>query len=373
MAVTLAPLDARGADRDALVAFLSGNEFPFHGTPRPTRDEVEARIAAGAYDPPDRLAWWLVEPARGTVGVVVVSDLDDDGPLLDLRLAEAHRGAGLAAPALRAVADAVFGSRPRVQRLEGSTREDHVAMRRAFARAGFVQESHHRQACPGPDGTVHASTGYALLRSDWLTGTTTPVPPLEAAPTGTDLVPTLGLPLTTDRLLLRRPTPDDVDAVLAYRSLPDVARYLFQEPWTRAVAEERLAVWSTGRFAGTDDAVVLLVERRDVPGVLGEVVLISRGWATGQVEVGYAFHPAAHGRGYATEAARAAVDLAVGRLAAHRVFARLDERNTPSARVCERLGMRREARLVENDLLEGQWSTELVYAVLGREWSQRGA
>ncbi|MBX9244172.1 GNAT family N-acetyltransferase [Actinotalea ferrariae] len=186
-------------------------------------------------------------------------------------------------------------------------------------------------------------------------------------------MPTLPLPVRTERLVLRRPTPHDVDAVLAYRSRPDVTRFLYQDAWTREVATAKLAAWSTAPFAETDDALVLLVERRDAPGVLGEVVLISRGWAAGQVEVGYAFHPDAAGRGYATEAAAAAVGLAFDRLAAHRVFARLDERNEASERVCLRLGMRHEARLVENDLLDGQPSTELVFAVLDREWPRPSA
>jgi RimJ/RimL family protein N-acetyltransferase len=35
-----------------------------------------------------------------------------------------------------------------------------------------------------------------------------------------------------------------------------------------------------------------------------------------------------------------------------------------SARLCERLGMRREAYLVENDIDGERWGSEYVYAVL---------
>ena len=47
---------------------------------------------------------------------------------------------------------------------------------------------------------------------------------------------------------------------------------------------------------------------------------------------------------------------------------RLEPRNAPSARVLERLGMRREARLVENEWVKGEWQSEDVYAILDREW-----
>lgn len=52
----------------------------------------------------------------------------------------------------------------------------------------------------------------------------------------------------------------------------------------------------------------------------------------------------------------------------HRVFARADDRNTAVHRLLERLGFRREARLVEADWFKGEWTTLRVYAVLEREW-----
>ncbi len=39
-----------------------------------------------------------------------------------------------------------------------------------------------------------------------------------------------------------------------------------------------------------------------------------------------------------------------------------------SARVLEKLGMRREAHLVENEWVKGEWQSELVYALLASEW-----
>ena len=75
------------------------------------------------------------------------------------------------------------------------------------------------------------------------------------------------------------------------------------------------------------------------------------------------------GNGYATEAARPLLDWAFGDLALHRVIGRTEARNTGSARVLEKLGMRREAHLVENEWVKGEWQSELVYAILDREWS----
>lgn len=50
-----------------------------------------------------------------------------------------------------------------------------------------------------------------------------------------------------------------------------------------------------------------------------------------------------------------------------RLFARVDAESTASARICERLSMRREAHLIENDRDERGWDSEYAYAILARE------
>ena len=65
--------------------------------------------------------------------------------------------------------------------------------------------------------------------------------------------------------------------------------------------------------------------------------------------------------------------LAFDDLGAHRVMGRLDARNTASARVLGRLGMRLEAHLVEDEWFKGEWSSTLVYAILDREWRSGAA
>ena len=60
--------------------------------------------------------------------------------------------------------------------------------------------------------------------------------------------------------------------------------------------------------------------------------------------------------------------IAFDDLGLHRVIGRLEARNAASARVLEKLGMRLEAHLVENEWVKDEWQSELVYAILDREW-----
>lgn len=181
------------------------------------------------------------------------------------------------------------------------------------------------------------------------------------------------LPLHTERLLLRGFMIDDLDDVHAYQSLPDVARYLYRDPRPLEHTREVLAQATELHFQGEGDALVLALQSRESTKVIGEVVLKWESRTARQAEIGYILHPSVAGRGYATEASRALLDVAFGHYRFHRVSARLDEENAASARICRRLGMRLEARLEENDVRDGVWGTELVYAMLDREWRSAGS
>ncbi|MET8978253.1 GNAT family N-acetyltransferase [Streptomyces sp. NPDC004539] len=182
------------------------------------------------------------------------------------------------------------------------------------------------------------------------------------------------LPLSTERLRLRLFTPDDLDDLHAYQGIPEVARYLYRPPLTRDKCAESLVRRSAGtRWAEDGDDLVVAVCRAQEPGVVGEIVLKLASARARQAEIGWVFHPAHGGQGYAAEAARAVAALAFEAFGVHRLFARLDTRNTGSVRVCERLGMAREAHLVENDLDgDGEWGSEYVYAVRADRWRAEG-
>lgn len=119
-------------------------------------------------------------------------------------------------------------------------------------------------------------------------------------------------------------------------------------------------------------AVELLPDDQGSAGrVVGDVGLCWRSDVHAHAEIGYVIHPDSQGHGYATEAAAAVVDLAFTGLGAHRVTGQIDARNLASAAVLERLGLRWEGHLVENEFVKGEWADEVIYAVLDRQWSDR--
>jgi len=176
--------------------------------------------------------------------------------------------------------------------------------------------------------------------------------------------------LTSERLTLRRFRPDDVGIFVAYRSDPQVARYQgWDAPYPREAAE---------RLIGD-----LLARHPDTPGQWFQFAVTLR--ATGeligdlgsstdaqderQAEIGFTLRPGFTGRGYATEAVRLLVGYLFTVRGKHRVRADCDPRNTASAAVLERIGMRREGWLRESTWDKGEWTDDLLYAVLDREWA----
>jgi RimJ/RimL family protein N-acetyltransferase len=175
--------------------------------------------------------------------------------------------------------------------------------------------------------------------------------------------------IRTGRLLLRPFRPEDIDRIADWQALPEVARFLYWEPRSRAEAEAALSKRMTEtRVERDDDSLGLAVERREDGLLLGDASVSLRSAAHRQVEVGYVFHPDAGGKGYATEATRAITDLAFVELGAHRVFARTDALNTASAALLRRLGFRQEAHFREAEIFKGAWGDELVFAILADEW-----
>lgn len=161
-------LPVERADADALLDFLTAEEWPFHVMSKVDPGQVRDGIARGVYDD----AFWMVDDGA-RIGLVRLFDLDDGTPMFDLRISSAARSRGAGTVAVRWLTEHVFTNHD-VNRVEATTRDDNHAMRRVFLKAGYVKECHYREAWPARD-RPHDSIGYAILRRDWETGTTTPV------------------------------------------------------------------------------------------------------------------------------------------------------------------------------------------------------
>lgn len=180
---------------------------------------------------------------------------------------------------------------------------------------------------------------------------------------------TVAWPVRTTRLTLRPATADDDVATWEFRRLPEVSRWLTQNTGT-------LTEYRTQFFDPDSLAKTLVVELHGH--VIGDLMLeVQDAWAQTEVadraravqgELGWVLHPDHTGRGYATEAVRALLDIAFDELQLRRVTATCFAANEASWRLMERVGMRRETYNVRESLHRcGEWLDGMVYALLADE------
>ena len=179
--------------------------------------------------------------------------------------------------------------------------------------------------------------------------------------------------LETDRLILREFAADDWRDVHVYTSDPLVVQYMSFGPYTPAQAQE----WVNGCVSRAQDqprrCYELAVVPRGKTGVIGDITLELDQDQSLMGSFAYVLHRQYWRRGYATEAMRAFFNFGFVQLNLHRIYDACDVRNLASARVMEKLGMRREGHVRERLWKDGTIHNEFQYAILAREWKSQRA
>jgi RimJ/RimL family protein N-acetyltransferase len=152
-------------------------------------------------------------------------------------------------------------------------------------------------------------------------------------------------------------------------SLPDVNRYQGYDAHTEQTSRDLIAKAQREAACEPRTGYELAITRRGGGDrLLGRGGFRRSGHELRTAELWCVLAPTEQGHGIVTEAARAVIELAFGQLGMHRLFGDCDPRNTASARLMERLGMRREAHHVQNMWAKGEWCDSWIYALLADDW-----
>jgi aminoglycoside 6'-N-acetyltransferase len=178
--------------------------------------------------------------------------------------------------------------------------------------------------------------------------------------------------LTGPRVMLRRFQPADLATFVAYRSSPEVARFQsWDAPYPRTEGERFIRQMMARHPDTAGEWFQFAVALRPAGPLIGDCAAMAHADDPRQCEIGFTIAGEHQGRGYATEAARLLVGYLFADRGKHRITACCDGRNTASAAVLERLGMRREGHLRESTWAKGEWTDDLLYALLHHEWHPR--
>lgn len=172
--------------------------------------------------------------------------------------------------------------------------------------------------------------------------------------------------LSTDRLVLRLWTEEDIERLTEIFAEPRVWWFPSKRGWrrdeTQAFLERRLTEWRQqgwGHWAVEHDGVLIGFTGFALPTFLPEVMPVP--------EIGWRFHPAWWGHGFATEAASAALAYGFIHLGFPEVVSIYEPENAASGRVMERVGM-----ALDRDTVHPELGIPLrVYRLAVQDWRSR--
>lgn len=345
-------------EQEQLIEFMTTNSWPFHGIEHPVRELIEKTIEEGGYKSDQVRTFWIENDEGQQVGVVKIFDLQDDIPLFDLRIADPYRGKGYGPKALKLIADFVFSLPEKKIRLEGNTRHDNFAMRKAFERTGFVKEAHIRQTWFSPrENRYYDAVTYGMTREDWEAGITTPVHWDDALveEKKSQFNPVLfQFPdqFESERLIIRRPKRED--AALSYEAVMRSLASL--RPWMPFAQKKPVLSEMEANLVEAEADFMLRKDLRlhffskETGEFVGSSGLHRINWDVRKFEIGYWVDNRFEGKGYVTEAVERITRFAFEELEANRVEIRCDPDNVRSRAVAERLNFELEG-ILRNDTL----------------------
>ena len=174
--------------------------------------------------------------------------------------------------------------------------------------------------------------------------------------------------LETERLILRDFVNEDWQRVLEYQSDPLYLRYYEWTERTPEAVQEFVGWFLDHQKENPRTKFQLAVTLKSEGLLIGNCGIRMDLPNANQADIGYELDPRYWNHGYATEAAHAIVDFGFRRFGLHRVWSWCAADNIGSTHVLEKLGMRLEGHLRENEYYRDRWWDTLMYAVLADEW-----
>jgi RimJ/RimL family protein N-acetyltransferase len=177
---------------------------------------------------------------------------------------------------------------------------------------------------------------------------------------------------TSERLILRRPKPEDYESYVRGWSDPDMNRYTepranLGEFIARLIAEMQSKL--PGEQGPNGPWYQYSIERLSDGAFIGDIGIGFGVPGERQVEIGYRILPEHQRRGHAREALAAVIPCLIEEHGIHRFVGVAASPNVASVKLLRSLGFRQEGHFKQSFLCQGEWLDDDYYALLASEWS----
>lgn len=173
--------------------------------------------------------------------------------------------------------------------------------------------------------------------------------------------------LTTERLVLRKLSLEDVDAVFALRSDPEAMRYV-PRPLAKDRDEAAAHIQVILDAQQANDGLQWAITLKGHPAMVGIIGFWRMKKEHYRAEIGYMVLPTHWGQGIVSEAIAAVVHHAFATLGFHSIEAIVDAQNPASMRVLEKNGFAREGWFKEDFFWNGEFLDSVHYGIVRPAW-----
>lgn len=168
--------------------------------------------------------------------------------------------------------------------------------------------------------------------------------------------------LTTERLLLRKISIDDVAAIFFLRSDETVLQFIGKEP-ARSIKEAEEFIKQINTSIEINEAIMWAITLQNNPSkVIGTICYWRLQPENHRAEIGYALHPDYWRKGIMKEAIQKVLEFGFKTMKLHSVEARISLENLASAAVLTKTGFVKEARLKEEFFFRGEFLDTIIYS-----------
>jgi ribosomal-protein-alanine N-acetyltransferase len=177
--------------------------------------------------------------------------------------------------------------------------------------------------------------------------------------------------MKTPRLGIGEITLSDLDRIREYARDTEVMRYLMLWFDTDRQIEDFVNQGISQADSSERKEYVLTIETIAPVKFVGTAIIAFDHDSPASAEIGYIITRSEWGKGYATETAQALIGYGFRTLKLHRVFGKCDERNSSSARVLEKCGLKYEGTRREHIWLRDHWRSSRFYGILDQEFMEK--
>ena len=171
--------------------------------------------------------------------------------------------------------------------------------------------------------------------------------------------------MESERILLRPFNKADTESILAYRSLPEVARYQYWKPFTKEQTLIFVIQHSDADLNKKGEWLALAIISKKENELIGDCALKI---STKTAEIGCNIAPVHQHQGFAKETLELLFDYCFKNTDTDEIYGITDSENTASIKLMKSLNMLKITDFEEKTMCKGRLCTEHKYVIRKTDW-----